>query len=254
MATPEQALALVLRLVDFSETSVILTLFTREFGKVRGLAKGGRRLKGPFESALDLLALVRIVFLRKSSDALDLLTEAKLERRFRPRDRDLSSLYAGYYVAELLNELTDDYDPHPQLFDAAVQTLHALHQTAGPPVESLVLRFELTTLGLLGHLPSWRECVECGAAVANSGRVAFGQLSGGVLCNECRRGKKQVVSVSASVIQTLARFADPADVTWSQTVVDRRVQGELRAVLNHYLANLLGHKPRMWEYLAKISS
>src|SRR6266513_5517661 len=97
----EKATALVLRVVEFSETSSILTIFTREFGKVRGLAKGARRPKGPFESALDLLCLCRIVFLRKSSDALDLLTEAKLERRFRPRD--LSSLYAGYYVAELLS-------------------------------------------------------------------------------------------------------------------------------------------------------
>ena len=106
-----------MRLVDFSETSSVVTLFTREFGKVQALAKGGRRPKGPFESALDLLALCRIVFLRKSSDALDLLTEAKLERRFRPPAGSLPALYAGYYMAELLGKLTDNYDPHPELFD-----------------------------------------------------------------------------------------------------------------------------------------
>lgn len=91
----EKATAIVLRTVDFSESSLVVTLFTREFGKVRGLAKGGRRLKGPFESALDLLARCRIVFLRKSSEALDLVTEAKLVRRFRPAGHHLSSLYAG---------------------------------------------------------------------------------------------------------------------------------------------------------------
>src|SRR5580698_9751588 len=122
----EKASALILRLVDFSETSSVVTLFTREFGKVQALAKGGRRPKGPFESALDLLSLCRIVFLRKSSDALDLLTEAKLERRFRVVGRDLSNLYAAYYLAELLNELTDAADPHPELFDAADSTLLAL--------------------------------------------------------------------------------------------------------------------------------
>src|ERR1700759_1186677 len=104
----EKATALVLRVIEFSETSAIVTLLTRECGKVRALAKGARRPKGPFESALDLLGLCRIVFLPKSSDSLDLLTEAKLERRFRPAARDLSRLYAGYYVAELLNELTHD--------------------------------------------------------------------------------------------------------------------------------------------------
>ena len=83
----EKATALVLRVVEWSETSSIVTLLTREFGKVRGLAKGARRPKGPFESALDLLSSCQVVFLRKSSDALDLLTEAKLQRRFRPRCR-----------------------------------------------------------------------------------------------------------------------------------------------------------------------
>ena len=158
----EKATAIVLRTIDWSETSSIVTLFTREFGKISGLAKGARRPKGPFESALDLLALCRIVFLRKSSDALDLLTEAKLERRFRPAQGDLSSLYAGYYVAELLGELTDEYDPHPELFDAADATLSALRTQ--PAVASLVLRFELTALRVLGHLPSLDACVECGAA------------------------------------------------------------------------------------------
>src|SRR6185503_9243147 len=137
----EKATALVLKVVEFSETSSVVMLFTREFGKIHGLAKGARRPKGPFESALDLLALVRIVFLRKSSDALDLLTEAKLERRFRPAGGDLSSLYAAYYIAELLSDLTDDYDPHVELFDAAEQTLAALRTPGNAAL--LILRFEL---------------------------------------------------------------------------------------------------------------
>src|ERR1700736_2331944 len=173
----EKATALVLHVVEFSETSSVVTLFTREFGKVRGLAKGARRPKGPFESALDLLALCRIVFLRKSSDTLDLLTEAKLERRFRPPPGSLAALYAGYYVAELLGALTDDYDPYPDLFDAADAALAALQRGESPG--SLVLRFELTALRVLGHLPALEACAECGAAVDGTGRVPFGPLTGG---------------------------------------------------------------------------
>src|SRR5512136_1526288 len=105
--TTEKTSAIVLRVVDFSETSCVVTLFTEGFGRIGVLAKGARRPKGPFDSALDLLAVCRIVFIDKSADALDLLTEARLERRFRSASRDLSRLYAGYYVAELLLELTD---------------------------------------------------------------------------------------------------------------------------------------------------
>jgi DNA repair protein RecO (recombination protein O) len=243
----EKATALVLKVVEFSETSSVVTLFTREFGKIQALAKGARRPKGPFESALDLLALCRIVFLRKLSGALDLLTEAKLERRFRPPSRDLSCLYAGYYVAELLSELTDDYDPNPALFDLADQTLLGLAR--GDSVSNSVLRWELGALSVLGHLPSLETCVECGATVPVMERMAFGLLAGGVLCPNCRTGKRQVVSVHGGTIKVMARFADLQTESWKRLELDARTRGELRGLMNNYLAHLLGHRPRMQEYL-----
>src|SRR5919199_4375905 len=122
----EKALALVVRTTDWSETSRIATLWTRELGKVRALAKGGRRLRSSFESALDLLTVCSIVLLRKSSGSLDLLTEAQVVRRFPRLRQDLGALYAAYYVAELLADWTEEYDPHPALFDAARDTLRDL--------------------------------------------------------------------------------------------------------------------------------
>src|SRR5436189_5082494 len=182
----EKTRAIVLKQVGFGESSCVVTLFTEDFGKVGALAKGARRPKSAFEGAIDLLALIRIVFLRKSSDALDLLTEAKLERRFRSAQRDLARLYAGYYVAELLTELTERGDPHPVLFQAADRTLLDLDQNA--PLLETIVRFELTALKEAGHLPSLAACVVCGRPVVSSGRVSFGMTSGGVLCNECRPG------------------------------------------------------------------
>jgi DNA repair protein RecO (recombination protein O) len=248
----EKATAIVLRTVDFMETSLVVTLFTREFGKVRALAKGGRRLKGPFESALDLLALCRIVFLRKSSEALDLVTEAKLLRRFRPAGRSLASLYAGYYVAELVGDLTDDGDPHKELFDLTDESLSAL--SAGEPVATRVLRFELVALRLLGHLPSLDRCVECGAAVPMTGRVAFGPPDGGVLCDGCRGGKQQVVVATAGVLRAMAGLSDPDRQAWRRLKIDPESRRQLRGLLNHYLYNLLGRKPRMHRYLSVLSS
>src|ERR671937_1048049 len=119
----EKALALVLRTTDWSETSRIATLWTREFGKVRVLAKGARRLKSNFETALDLLTVCHIVLLRKSSGSLDLLTEAQVVQRFGRLRTDLTALYAAYYVAELLADWTEENDPHPVLFDEVLDIL-----------------------------------------------------------------------------------------------------------------------------------
>jgi DNA repair protein RecO (recombination protein O) len=243
----EKASALVLRTVDFSETSLVVSLFTREFGKIGALAKGARRLKNPFESALDVLTHCRIVFLHKSSDVLDLVTEARLVRRFRPNGRNLAGLYAGYYVAELLGDLTDENDPHPELFDLADETLAAL--AAGEVVHRRLARFELGALRFLGHTPALDLCAECGTKIELTGRIAFGGIHGGVLCRDCRSGKRNVVSVSAGVLRTMAQLADLEAQTWRRMEIDARMLGELRGVLNHYVAHLLGRKPKMYGYL-----
>jgi DNA repair protein RecO (recombination protein O) len=242
----EKTSAIVLRLVDFSESSCVVTLFTEDFGKIGALAKGARRPKGPFDSALDLLAVCRIVFIHKSSEGLDLLTEARLERRFRAATRDLSRLYAGYYVAELLQDLTDIGDPHPDLYQAADRTLFDLGGDG--EVTTTVLRFEVTALRLLGYLPALDSCVVCGKPIAAEGRVLFGQLAGGVLCSACRAGQRQIVSLSPGVLDLLRELADPRAGPEARAS-DRRLVGELRGLLNHYLANLMGHQPRMHKYL-----
>jgi DNA repair protein RecO (recombination protein O) len=187
------------------------------------------------------------VFIDKSSDVLDLLTEARLERRFRSASRDLSRLYAGFYLAELLQELTDLGDPHPDLYRRADDTLLALDRDG--PVAETVLSFEVAALRLLGYLPGLTACVVCGAAAdSGSGRVLFGHLAGGVLCPRCRQGQKQVVSVSHEGHEVLRQLADSAGEL-PVAEIDPRVRGELRGLLSRYVANVLGHSPRTQAYL-----
>lgn len=242
---------LVIRLIDFSESSCIVTIFSREFGKFTGLAKGGRRLKGPFESALDLLNECRVVFLRKSSDVLNLLTEAKLERRFRPRvagRAGLACLYGGYFVAELLADLTDEFDPHPELYAAAVQTLAGLRQPQ-PRTSDWLLWFEFAALHWLGHSPALEQCAGCGSAVTVERRVPFGLLAGGVLCPTCRTRERQVISLSAAAWQALCALAAAQQPLREPPPLAEAAAGELRGVLGRYLAHLLGHEPKLLPYV-----
>ena len=237
--------ALVLRSVDVFETSRVLTLFTRDLGKVSALAKGARRLKSPFNSGLDLLSVCDIVLLHKASDALDLLTEAVLVERHEPFRRDLAALYAGYYVAELLHDLTDHHDPHPRLFDAARVTLRHLGDPFLRPRR--VLRFELACLRELGHMPALEACVHCGEVVDSSGEaVAFGLATGGVLCPSCRPGQPHVATLSGRTIAALRALAEPGDA-WRDP--DLPV-GAARATVGAVVSHLMGRRPRMLSYLS----
>jgi DNA repair protein RecO (recombination protein O) len=70
-----------------------------------------------------------------------------------------------------------------------------------------------------------------------------------VLCQECKAGQRNVVGISAGVLRAMILLADGTNDAWRRLELDSRTRGELRAVLNHYLTHLLGHKPRMHEYL-----
>jgi len=239
--------ALVIRSVDVFETSKVLTLFSRELGKVSALAKGARRLKSPFQAALDLLSVCDIVVLHKASEALDLLTEAALEERFDSLRRDLSALYAGYYIAELLHDLTDHHDPHPRLFDAAAITLRHL----GDPVlrPRRLLRFELACLRELGLMPALDACVHCGATIAARGEaVAFGLATGGVLCPSCRPGQPHVATLSGRTLEAIRVLAAPGGA-WRDLDADAATLAPVRGTLGAVISHLLGRRPRLLPYL-----
>ena len=244
----EQTTAIVLRTVEFSETSLVVTLLTKDFGQIAALAKGARRPKGPFEGSLDLLAVCRVVVIRKNSDALDLLTEAKLHKRFRGAQRSMQRLYAGYYIAEMLRLLTDQNDPHPEVYDLAID---ALGQIDGDgPVASSLAYFDAQALRLLGHAPATQKCTECDADVVKTVRMVFAIIGGGVVCAKCRSKQRQTISVRRDVIDEMERLQSPT--TKLPTHVADSLYGELRSVMNRYIQALVGSQPRMQAFLPTV--
>jgi DNA repair protein RecO (recombination protein O) len=246
----EKATALVLRTTDWSETSRIATLWTREFGRVRVLAKGGRRLKSNFDSALDLLTVCSIVLLRKFSGGLDLLTEAQVVKRFPHLRTDLPALYAGYYIAELLSDWTEDYDPHPSLFDEALETLQTLGSKSPDGKASStgmrLARFEFVLLRELGYSPTLDRCAVCQSATASPG-WAFSPAAGGMLCPACQARQRDRRPVSPETWQALLALNGSGEAwqrDWSSAA--RR---EVRQLLGHYVTYLMGRQPRLLAYL-----
>jgi len=242
----EKTEAIVVRQTDFSETSRIVTLFTRDWGQISVIAKGARRLKGPFEAALDLLTVCRIVFIRKSSSGLDILTEAQLLKRFKPSDHNLDSLYGGYYVAELLSSLTAEYDPHPILYDEAVRTLDNLSHEAHP--QKSVLKFELVVLREIGHLPALDVCIACGNPLVR-GPLAFWVSQGGLLCPGCQQEAYGHNRIPLGTVVLLRRLAVESSSASDRLEISPQQYRELRQFMTSAISHILGRRPKMTRYL-----
>ena len=240
----EQATGIVVRGNDWSETSRIATLFTREHGKIRVLAKGGRRLKSNFEIALDLLTVCEVVYIRKAHGGLDLLTEARVAERFPILRTNLQLLNVGYYFAELLSDGTQDYDPHPELFDAAIRSLKALN-THSDWVDTLS-RFERVWLHELGYTPRLDACASCGKAgplPLPNGRILLGPTAGGILCPGCRLADRDARSLSPDAFSAFAKMVNGNEGFPGEW------RGELRPLLGQMVCHTLGRRPKMLNYV-----
>lgn len=237
----EKTDAIVIRQADFSETSKVVTFFTRDFGKLSALAKGAKRLKGPFEGALDLLAHCRVVFLPKQ-DALSLLTEAQLVTRFRPVDHNLNRLYVGYYIAELLDGLSSERDVHVPLFEHSIHTLDLIsHQ---PDLRKPLVLFELALLEQIGLLPILDQC-QCGTSIQPQTTYTFWVSQGVLLCPRCRQPEIPSRDVSGGTLALLRILTSGQErLIENLTITDYQYK-EIRSFLTSCISAALDRKPRM---------
>lgn len=238
----EKTDALVIRLADFSESSRVVTLFTRDFGKISCLAKGAKRLRSAFEVSLDLLSQCRVVFLQKSSGNLDLLTESQLVKRFQPQAGSLPHLYAGYYVAELLNALTEAGDPHPDLFQVAIRALRQLElqQSIFEPVAC----FELSILREIGQLPDFDTCMICHSEIEAGETSRFWVSQSGLICSRCGCSEYQTTEFQPETLSALRQLALSGGSGMDITPINSRQKKELRKLLTAAISHVLGRRPK----------
>jgi DNA repair protein RecO (recombination protein O) len=151
----ERAEAIVLRLHPVTESSLIVTWFTRECGKLKTMAKGARRPKSPFRGKIDLFYHDEIMFLRSKRSDLHLLHDCFLENPRQKLRDSVEALAAASYVSELTDLATEAEDSNLKLFEILSAALDALEARRGREV--VMIWFELHLLSAIGWAPKWES-------------------------------------------------------------------------------------------------
>lgn len=198
--------AVVIRLSDYSETSQIASLFTAGDGLVRLIAKGVKRTtKTRVAVGLDLLEFGNVEFVAARGDAgLGTLTGWVQRDAFAAIRAEMPRLYGGLYAAELLHALTQEHDPHPELFDATLALLRRLAGTSDepdpmPPAAAIV-RFQADLLTSIGFAPNLRQCVSCGRARVRASPAFFSSSAGGLVCKDCAPRQREKHEIAATLV------------------------------------------------------
>lgn len=177
--------AIVLRLTEYSETSQIVTLFGAAGGLLRLIAKGVRRgTKTRFAVGLDLLEYGDVSYVAARGDAqLGTLTEWVQRDAFSGLRREPLRLYGAMYVVELVAGLTEEGDPHPQLFTDLLAALRGLSAEAASGLA--LVEFQRGLLRAIGYAPRLDACVDCKRPVRADQSSYFSAQAGGLVCRDC---------------------------------------------------------------------
>lgn len=206
------ATSLVLHRSDLGENDRLLTLYTREKGKLRAVAKGARRGSSRLTGATELFIQAKLQLAVGRS--LDIVMQCEIEMSFSALRTDLQRLARATYFCELLDRFTGDRDAaaSPELFDLTIGALLLLQRTREYP-DAVVHAFELQLLSALGYAPVLDRCVACGSAISGQG-AGFSATLGGLVCSQDRSHVNDAFGISRDTIQALRQLemADPVAI------------------------------------------
>ncbi len=176
--------AICVRQWDWSETSQTVSLFAREAGIFRAVAKGSRREGAPFSGGLEVLTRAGLTASLKRTGALSTLTSWDLRDAYPALRKELPRFHAGMYVADLIHHAVHDADPHPALYDASVRALWAIGgvRDAGPSDPGVaLLNFQWALLTETGRSPVIDRSADTGERLRESSTYVFAPSLGGLI-------------------------------------------------------------------------
>jgi DNA repair protein RecO (recombination protein O) len=175
---------LVLRTFDQGESDRLVHLYTEALGRVSVIAKGARRSRRRFPGLLELFNLLDARIVEPPRAQLARLEGASLARAFEGLSADLGRYAIACQLLELLDRLTGEREPNPQLFQFAVGVLGVLDGERPDPLLALLVLTK--TLARLGYRPELVHCASCGVALEEAeGSPAFVPRHGGAVCEGC---------------------------------------------------------------------
>jgi DNA repair protein RecO (recombination protein O) len=176
--------AIVLRTYRLGEADKVISLFSRQFGRIRAAATGAQRPKSRYGGLLEPLTYIRLWLFERENRDLFRANSAELLESFFGMQRDYRIQLAAQYMAEAAERLLPEREVNERVFRLYLAVLRGL-KTSGE-IDRPLLYFDYWLLRLGGFLPPLGQCIICGRPLAG-GTAYYAQTSAGFSCGDCRR-------------------------------------------------------------------
>ena len=240
--------AIVLKSMKYADTSKIVTFYTRQYGKLKGIAKGARSNKSKFGSSLETGMHISLMVYKKEQRELHLISQADILSRFKRIHNELERMSAALGVLELVDKVTHGEEEHAALFALVLDTLRTI-EAAQKNYVTPVFAFQLRLAALFGFAPALDHCMNCGRdldKLLTKSPVPFLIARGGVLCDDCSvggTGKTRekntrisgTIAISLPVLKIFRRFLASKFESLTSIEYDERTRNEIDETLRLYL-------------------
>lgn len=218
---------IVIRSMDYGEGNKIITLFTREQGKMSVVVRGAKKVKSRYGSSAQLFTYGDYLFFR--SGQLGTLNHSEILEPFHKIREDLHMAAHASYLAELTDRMLGDQEGQPFLFDQLKASLQAIQD--GKDVQIIDHLYEMKMLMYAGYTPELNSCVSCRQQVD---AAAISPGLGGILCEPCLSRDPQAIRLTPGVYKLLRVFIQMNVQRLGQIDVKPQTKELLKQIMRSY--------------------
>jgi DNA repair protein RecO (recombination protein O) len=238
--------AVVIGSFPLGESDRVVTFYSREFGKLRGVAKAARRMRSRFSGSLELFTLGQLVFFDAGRSDLVRIDHFDVTEPFAGLRDDLERLGHASWVVECVARLTADRDRQAALYGLLLRALRAMQGPTRPG--RVAVCFAGRLLDVLGQRPRLDQCGDCGRRYPFP-RARFHE--GGLLCEACGAHAAGADAISGAAVAVFDRLRS---LRWDEAMAAPvgRAEPEVRAVLESHMSRLIGQPTRTTKFMREV--
>mgnify|MGYP005748766749 FL=1 len=238
---------IVIRTNHYGETNKIVTLFTRELGKVGVMARGAKKPSSRLSAVSQLFCYGHYLFQR--GKGLGSLQQGEIIHSMRSIKEDIFLTAYCSYIVELTDKATEEAKPNPYLFEFLLLTLQNMEEGVDP--EILMFIYEMKMLSVLGIAPELSKCTTCGTT---EGTFSFSIAEGGFICQRCVHKDKYAKHVSPSTLKLLRIFYFYDLHKIGNVSVKEETRKQIRSIIDEYYETYSGILIKSKKFIKQMTS
>jgi len=195
---------IILKSRDFFEADKILTILTPKKGKIKAIAKGIRRPTAKLSGHLELFSVINLILIESRSN-LDIIGGAEVISSFKNLRQSLKKTATAYYLAELIDKLIEENEPHLEIFQLLKNAFEKLNSEKKIDLDLLKDYLIINILDILGYRPEIKKCQKCHRPIIDE-KNYFSFSAGGIICSKCAFSDYEIIPIPFKTLKILKLF------------------------------------------------